>query len=266
MGTIKRFVPVKESDRQKSGPDPLSTVNDASKCKTMRAVVKQLCSMATRPGGLADVDTCRECESQCAYGRRFIDLWDDELLKGEDPMKQLARKKPGPKPKEATTNAHAEKPPRKASGKEPETDAGGESSMTIPGKTVEADSDKVRRLEKELQAEQAKTLTLTQSLKGAMDANQELAAEVKGLEPYVKRCAEQEQEANKLRTELASQQQLTEDMQVGMTALVEENKKFLKRAQDAEKRIQEENTEFALLQLEVIKLKAKLWDAYHSEE
>lgn len=51
----------------------------ADRVKTVRAIKKYLCSDATSRGKEPDPEVCRKCESQCAFGRKFIRLkWEEE--------------------------------------------------------------------------------------------------------------------------------------------------------------------------------------------
>lgn len=62
----------------------------AGKAKNMNNLRTFLCDAARVKGSTeVRVDTCRNCESQCAYGREYVKRWDA----GERPMR------PGPKPK-----------------------------------------------------------------------------------------------------------------------------------------------------------------------
>lgn len=60
--------------------------------KSMHALLVYLCARA-RPAGLysANVEICRRCESQCAFGREFVRKFDA----GERPTKRVRKKKYG---------------------------------------------------------------------------------------------------------------------------------------------------------------------------
>ena len=73
--------------------------------KSMSALRQYLCSMA-RPYRTGDVNikACRNCESPCAFGKRYLKLYDA----GETPVKRKATntKKKKPAAREAETEAH----------------------------------------------------------------------------------------------------------------------------------------------------------------
>lgn len=55
----------------------------ADDLKTMEKLKVYLCADAISKGGKVprgrvDVDACRQCESQCAYGRKYIRLWKEK--------------------------------------------------------------------------------------------------------------------------------------------------------------------------------------------
>lgn len=66
--------------------------------KTMAALTRYLCTVA-RPAGIKSVDpeACRNCESKCAFGVRFVQLYDA----GEQIVLRKVNRttRPGPKPK-----------------------------------------------------------------------------------------------------------------------------------------------------------------------
>lgn len=82
MGTIRPVAPKKRSE---SKPDPLQYIVTADKVKKITDLIKHMCTLPIRPGCAPDAEVCRKCESKCAFGRKYVNLWDDELLEGRDP-------------------------------------------------------------------------------------------------------------------------------------------------------------------------------------
>lgn len=74
------------NNRQKQGREETALYADG---KSMSALKSYLCSMPKRPGGKVDAETCRRCESSCAFGRRYVCLYDA----GEQPVPKKYNKK-----------------------------------------------------------------------------------------------------------------------------------------------------------------------------
>lgn len=62
-------------------PDQTTYADDMD---TLDKLKKHLCREAIKPGVGVNVEVCRNCESQCAFGRKYVHLWDA----GERPVKR----------------------------------------------------------------------------------------------------------------------------------------------------------------------------------
>lgn len=68
---------MKPNENVGSGAYERSTVY-ADHVKTLRALKRYLCSLAVAPDGTVNVEQCRKCFSQCAYGKKYVKMSDEE--------------------------------------------------------------------------------------------------------------------------------------------------------------------------------------------
>ena len=68
---------MKPNENVGSGAYERSTVY-ADHVKTLRALKRYLCSLAVAPNGKVNVEQCRRCYSQCAYGKKYVKMSDEE--------------------------------------------------------------------------------------------------------------------------------------------------------------------------------------------
>lgn len=56
----------------------------AENVKTLKKLREYLCSAAVPPSGPVRVKMCEKCEAQCAYGRRYVELYRAEKAPKEE--------------------------------------------------------------------------------------------------------------------------------------------------------------------------------------
>lgn len=226
----------------------------ADHVKTMRALKRYLCSLAVAPDGTVNVEQCRRCYSQCAYGKKYVKMSDEETEVAIE-MPRVKRTEAADE-KEAMTKLRKElaeeKRTRKAAEQErdelkTELEEMEEINKALTDMNRDG-ADERARLRKQLEKEGAKC--------AEMEA--ELAKAKKEGRTAEERLLEMDVEADRLRGEI---RQLTElnntlaDAEAGMEAEV------LK----LRKQLEEEKAERAGMELRMMRLKAMLFDAEHPD-
>lgn len=179
MGTIRPQMPKGKKDPKN---DPLQSITTADKIKTLGALVSHLCAMPIRPNGRVDAEECRACESQCAYGRKLVDWWDEALLNGEDPMQAMKKRGRPRKPLQGPYGQNGEKAKTL---KQPTED----DSMAIAKKSC----DEVT-LQEQLEAKLAENKELRETVESLVARNNALIKEVESLKACMELAEAKQQE------------------------------------------------------------------------
>lgn len=244
---------MKPNENVGSGAYERSTVY-ADHVKTMRALKRYLCSLAVAPDGKVNVEQCRRCYSQCAYGKKYVKMSDEET---EVAIEMPRVKQTGATDeKEALTNLRKElaeeKRQRKAAEQERDELKTELAEMEEINKALtdmnRDGADERARLRKQLEKEGAKCAEMEAELAKAQKEGR--AAE--------ERLLEMDVEADRLRGEIRQLEAVNStlaDVEAGLEAEV------LK----LRKKLEEEKAERAGMELRMMRLKAMLFDAEHPE-
>lgn len=244
---------MKQNENAGSGAYERSSVC-ADNVKTMRALKRYLCSLAVAPDGKVNVEQCRKCFSQCAYGKKYVKMSDEETEVAIE--MQMVKQTGASDEKEAMTKLRKElaeeKRQRKAAEKERDEIKAELAEMEEINKALgdmnRDGADERERLHKQLEKEGAKCAEL----------EAELAKAKKEARTAEERLLEMDVEADRMRGEI---RQLTEvnntlaDVEAGLEA------EILK----LRKQMEEEKAERAGMELRMMRLKTMLFDAEHPE-
>lgn len=244
---------MKPNENVGSGAYERSTVY-ADHVKTLRALKRYLCSLAVAPDGTVNVEQCRKCFSQCAYGKKYVKMSDEET--------EVAIEMPRAKQTDATDEKEAmtklrkelaeEKRQRKAAEKERDelkTELAEMEEINKALTDMNRDGAEERaRLRKQLEKEGTKSAELEAQMTKAKKEGR--AAE--------ERLLEMDVEADRLRGEIRQLEELNStlaDVEAGLEAEV------LK----LRKQLEEEKAERAGMEMRMMRLKAMVFDAEHPE-
>lgn len=219
----------------------------ADNVKTMRALKRYLCSLAVAPNGKVNVEQCRRCYSQCAYGKKYVKMSDEET--------EVAIEMPRVKRTEATDEKEAMSKLRKELAEERKKRKELESEVM----QAKDDLQEVRMLCDDLE-------TANQKYKHEINGNDEMMKRMRAeLEKAKKegrtaeeRLLEMDVEADRLRGEirqLAEMNSTLADVEAGLEAEV------LK----LRKKLEEEKAERAGMEMRMMRLKSMVFDAEHPE-
>lgn len=244
---------MKTNENEGSGAYERSSVC-ADNVKTLRALKRYLCSLAVAPDGKVNVEQCRKCFRQCAYGKKYVKMSDEET---EVAIEMQSGKQTGAADeKEDMTKLSKELAEEKRKRKEAEQERDELKAELSEMKEINNEmedmnresADERARLYKQLEKERAKCAELEAELEKAKK-------EVRAAE---ERLLEMDVEADRLRGEIRQLEAVNStmaDVEDGLEAEV------LKLRNQME----EEKAERAGMEMRMIRMKAMLFDLEHPE-
>lgn len=235
---------MKPNENVGSGAYERSTVY-ADHVKTLRALKRYLCSLAVAPDGTVNVEQCRKCFSQCAYGKKYVKMSDEETEVAIEMMKSVAATNKLT-PEETIEKLHKELAEEKRQRKAAESAR--EEAQKEKDKAENACAGLMEKMRRETEKMEKDCARLEAELEKAKKEGR--AAE--------ERLLEMDVEADRLRGEIRQLEAVNHTLADVETGLEAEILKLRKQ-------LEEEKAERAGMEMRMTRLKAMLFDAEHPD-